>query len=472
MGTYSQSSWHTVLTLSGKAYESVIREHDRALNAFLEIAVDRRSATTGSGPLTGLPLAVKDNIAVQGFQLSCGSRILAGHRAPYDATVVERLVAAGMVPVGKTNLDEFGMGSSTEHSAGGPTHNPWDTGRVAGGSSGGSAAAVAAGLVPLALGTDTGGSVRQPASFCGIYGLKPTYGVLSRWGLVAYASSLEVAGLLAFDVDLMRAAFEATAGEDPRDQTSVSAPAGMVPPPAVRSVAFLGGDLGLDDRTTAAYRSVRETVSDLGIDVTDVELATGDLVVPAYYTIAGAEASANLARFNGIRYGARPIYAENPEELVRSARAEGFGSEVKLRILLGTYVLRSGFQEQYYQRAQRIRTAIRRELATLFGRYDLLLLPVYPTAAFRHGEGELDAFQQKLADRFTTLANLAALPAMSIPSGVHDGLPVGIQAMGPAYSEHRIFAFAEQLASRLPPERPTAYPRPVCDELTAGGGGA
>lgn len=474
MRASSPERWQQVLANS--AYADALRSRDSSINAFLEIDTDRRhshgdgTSPAAAGPLAALPLAVKDNIAVRGFGLTCGSRILANHVSPYDATVVARLVAAGMVPVGKTNLDEFGMGSATEHSIAGPTNNPWDADRVAGGSSGGSAAAVAAGMVPLALGTDTGGSVRQPAAFCGIYGFKPTYGTLSRYGLVAYASSLEVAGLLSRDLAILRAAYEAASGADVMDQTSVSLPdAASRPSDEVRRVAFLGGELGLDQRTAAAYRRMRDVVAATGAAVEDVELVTAEAVVPAYYTIAAAEASANLARFNGVRYGERPVFAENPEALVRQARTEGFGDEVKLRILLGTYVLRSGFQEQYYQRAQRVRTAIRRELASVFARHDLLVLPVYPTAAFRHGEAELTAFQQKLADRFTTLANLAALPALSVPGGVCDGLPVGIQAIGPAFSEARLMRFAELAAAELPPQRPPGYEIELCDEVIPGG---
>ncbi len=482
MSASKTTGWHHLLETSADDYAEALRARDAAINGFLEIDTDRRrtpggvsppddAPPDGAGPLAGLPLAVKDNIAVRAFQLSCASRILANHVAPYDATVVARLVAAGMVPVGKTNLDEFGMGSATEHSIAGPTNNPWDTDRVAGGSSGGSAAAVASGMVPLALGTDTGGSVRQPAAFCGIYGLKPTYGTLSRYGLVAYASSLEVAGLLSRELGMVRAAYEAASGVDSMDQTSVGLPDAQArPAAAVQRVAFLGGELGLDERTAQAYRRMREVAVGAGLTVEEVELATADAMMPAYYTIAAAEASANLARFNGVRYGERPIFAENPEALVRHARTEGFGAEVKLRVLLGTYVLRSGFQEQYYQRAQRVRTAIRRELASVFANHDLLILPVYPTVAFRHGETDLTAFQQKLADRFTTLANLTALPALSVPAGVYDGLPVGIQAMGPAFSEERLMRFAELVAAELPPERPPAYGVPLCDEIGSGGG--
>ena len=451
MSTTSTRSWRAVLSDPDR-YGAALADRNRALNAFLEIDATRRPAASPAG---AVPIAVKDNIAVRGYRLTCASRMLESFVCPYDATIVSRLIAAGYQPVGKTNLDEFGMGSSTDNSAGGPTSNPWDTDRVAGGSSGGSAAAVAAGMVPVALGTDTGGSVRQPAAFCGVYGLKPTYGALSRYGLVAYASSLEVAGILADSVDLVSDVYTAATGIDPMDQTSTWT--ASPPSPETRTVAFLSGDLGLDRRTTAGYARMRDAVASRRYEHTDVELSTSDYAVPAYYTIATAEASANLARFNGVRYGERPLYAENPEALVRAARSAGFGSEVKLRILLGTYVLRSGFQEQYYQRAQKIRTAIRNEFESLFATYDLLVLPVFPTVAFRHGADELDAFQQKVADKFTTLANLAALPALSIPTGVFDGLPVGIQVMGPPHSEARLIEFARAIATEIPFERPPGY---------------
>ena len=464
MAHESASQWQSVL--ASTKYASLINSRDKDLNSFLEIDPARRASDAPSGGgLAGVPLAVKDNIAVRGYQLTCGSKIMGNHVAPYDATVVSRLVAAGAIPVGKTNLDEFGMGSSTENSAAGPTNNPWDVSRVAGGSSGGSAVAVAAGLVPLALGTDTGGSVRQPAAFCGVYGLKPTYGTFSRYGLVAYASSLEVAGLLATDIDLLESAYWTGVGQDVMDQTSTEHP--RKDTGAVATVGVLAGDLGLDDDTAAGYKAFIEAVKAADITVKEVELKTLDYVVPAYYTIATAEASANLARFNGVRYGERPIFAENPDELMRQARAEGFGPEVKLRILLGTYVLRSGFQEQYYQRAQKIRTAIRNELASLYESVDLLVLPSFPTVAFKHGESGLSAFQQKLADRFTTMANLAALPALSIPAGVHGGMPVGIQAMAPAFAEDRLFALARVVGESIPVERPPAYAASIAEEIDA-----
>jgi aspartyl-tRNA(Asn)/glutamyl-tRNA(Gln) amidotransferase subunit A len=466
----SLETWKSLLSQDSAAYQKQLSSRDASINAFTEIDVARRATDDAT-----LPIAVKDNIAVARFKLTCGSRILANLVSPYDATVVARAVAAGYRPIGKTNLDEFGMGSSTDTSAAGPTNNPWDTDRVAGGSSGGSAAAVAAGMVPLAFGTDTGGSVRQPASFCGVYGLKPTYGALSRYGLVAYASSLEVAGVLSDTIDGMESLYTSVAGEDVMDQTSLavdesgktagaSSSAGK---PAARRIGFLGGDLGLDERTSAGYEQMKEAARAAGYTLEEITLDTAEYVVPAYYTIATAEASANLARFNGVRYGERPVFAENPEELVRLARGQGFGSEVKLRILLGTYVLRSGFQEQYYQRAQKIRTRIRSELASVFERVDMILSPVFPTAAFKHGQEELDAFQQKVADRFTTLANLAAIPAVSIPAGVHNGLPVGIQAMGPQLSDLALLSFARDVEKQIPYQRPPDFPKSIAE---AGGG--
>jgi aspartyl-tRNA(Asn)/glutamyl-tRNA(Gln) amidotransferase subunit A len=321
----------------------------------------------------------------------------------------------------------------------------------------------------VALGSDTGGSVRQPAAFCGVYGLKPTYGRLSRYGLVAYASSLETIGILGTDPHTIGEVLRAGSGIDVHDQTSIEPPSGERQTAFPKRVAFLGCDDELDDATREAYARMREVIAAQGAEIVEVELATADVAVSAYYTIATAEASANLARFNGVRYGERPIYAENPEELVRSARSQGFGEEVLLRILLGTYVLRSGFQEQYYQKAQRIRTAIRNELHDLFSGHELLVLPVFPTVAFEHGDAGLSPFQQKLADRFTTLANLTALPALSIPAGVYNGLPVGIQVMGPALCEERLLAVADRIGRDLPPELPPDYATPV---IGGAGGGA
>ena len=426
-----------------------IKQRDKDINSFLEFASGEMiAAVKTDGPLSGMQFGVKDNIAVEGMHLTCGSKMLKDFVSPYDATAVAKLKAAGAVCVGKTNLDEFGMGSSTDNSALAVTNNPWDLERVCGGSSGGSAAAVAAGLVPFALGTDTGGSIRQPASFCGVYGLKPTYGVVSRFGLVAYASSLEVCGVLAESVDTTRRVFEVIKGRDGSDQTSidhepVSAETG--------TVAVLSGDLGLKPEVEAAYKKAVEGLKKAGYSIIDVELPMLDYGIAAYYTIAMAEASANLARYNGVRYGHRSPAAEGFEDLVRKSRDEGFGDEVKLRILLGTYVLRSGFQDQYYTRAQKIRTAVRNEFDGVFEKAQLIMLPAFPTAAFKHGDQSLDQFQQKLADKFTVAANLAGMPAMSVPASVENGLPVGMQLMGPVFAEERIFQAAEKLAEVLPP---------------------
>lgn len=421
-------------------------------------ATERAAAT-----LAGVPVGVKDNIAVTGYRLTCGSRMLEDVRSPYSATAVERLLDSGALIVGKTNLDEFGMGSSTDNSALGRTNNPWDHARVAGGSSGGSAAAVAAGLVPLAIGSDTGGSIRQPAAFCGVYGLKPTYGSVSRYGLVAYASSLEVIGVVAATVALARSGFSAMSGSDPRDQSSVDAD-GPTGSPGARTggaaaggaatIAYLDGELGLTPEVERNYRATIEVLRGLGYTLEPVNLATLEYVVPAYYTIAAAEASANLARFNGVRYGYRPVFAENPEELMRKARSEAFGDEVKLRIVLGTYVLRSGFQDQFYVRAQKIRTLIRRELDELYVRYAAVLMPVFPRQAFEHDAEDMPPFQQKVADRFTGIANLAAVPALSFPTGIEAGLPVGMQLMGPRFSEEALLAIAERFAAEVPPVAP------------------
>ncbi len=465
------------------AYWSGVKALDEKVGAFLSL---RDPAAAGvpagggledggledGGPLAGVPFGVTDNIAAAEQPLTCASRMLEDFRSPYTATAVARLEAAGALPVGKTNLDEFGMGSSTENSALGATGNPWDLARVPGGSSGGSAAAVAAGMVPFALGSDTGGSVRQPAAFCGVLGLKPTYGTVSRYGLVAYASSLEGVGVLARSVDRLEQVYGIIRGKDPLDQTSLDPPAGTDGPaapaapgessdrgePAEKTLAVLANPLELAEPVRRAYEESCRRWEALGYTLLPVELPSLDAVIPAYYTIAAAEASANLARFNGIRYGRRYEEAENPEELVRRSRDEGFGPEVKHRILLGTYVLRSGFQDQYYLRAQKIRTAVRRELAALFEKAAALLTPVYPTLAFPRGEGGLTPYQQKLADLFTATANLAGIPALAYPAGLQEGLPAGLQLAAPAFRENRLFRLTRQYLEAYPfQEKPPHY---------------
>ncbi len=469
------------------AYGDFVRRVDKDLGAFLAFDPGRLAAAAGNeGPLSGLPYGVKDNIAVEGMNLTCGSHMLETLRSPYSATAVARLEKAGGTVVGKTNLDEFGMGSSTANSALGTTVNPWDSSRVPGGSSGGSAAAVAAGLVPFALGSDTGGSIRQPAAFCGVYGLKPTYGTVSRYGLVAYASSLEVIGVVAESTALCRDVFQAMRGEDARDHSSVAYPAGETTAEGAEAGAGAdtdgaAGRIGVlsslpevDPAVARAFAGARERYAELGYEIVEIELPTLEYVVPVYYTIATAEASANLARFNGVRYGHRPDYAENPQELVRKSREEGFGAEVKLRILVGTYVLRSGFQDEYYLRAQKIRTAIRRDLARVFDEVDLIMTPVFPTQAFPRGEGAMDPFQQKLADQFTATANLAGIPAISVPTGLEEGLPAAVQLMAPAFGEERLFRAAGEFEAASPPPRPagfTPFPQTDAGGQTAGGAG-
>ena len=448
-----EDSWRR-FSEKAASYTAYAKAWEAKIGAFLSFNPQHNPASTsavpaGQSPVAGLPFGVKDNIAVAGFPLTCGSKMLEGLTSPYTATAVQKLIDGGARPVGKTNLDEFGMGSSTDNSALGKTNNPWDVTRVAGGSSGGSAACVAAGQVPFALGSDTGGSVRQPAAFCGVYGLKPTYGTVSRFGLTAYASSLEVIGVLATTVSLTRSVYDLIKGEDGNDQTSLNSEPGPARP--VRKIGILKNLTGLAPGVEAIYRESLATLKKLGYTLVEVDLPTLEYAVSAYYTIATAEASANLARFNGIRYGLRPEYAENPEDLIRKARTAGFGDEVKTRILLGSYVLRSGFQDQYYTKAQKVRTAIRRDFDRIFEEADVLLSPTFPTTAFAHGDTTMTSFQQKLADKFTVTANLTGQPGLSFPAGLADGLPVGLQVLAPVFEEGRLFEVADRFAEAVPP---------------------
>jgi aspartyl-tRNA(Asn)/glutamyl-tRNA(Gln) amidotransferase subunit A len=462
-------SWTQILTdpKLRSSWLQFARERDDQIRAFLQFDPDlgqklTASAAGGSSEsgqadsLRGVPFAVKDNIAVGTFRLTCGSKLLKDFVSPYTATAVQKLLARGAVPVGKTNLDEFGMGSSTENSGFGLTYNPWDLKRVPGGSSGGSAAAVAAGVVPFALGSDTGGSVRQPAAFCGVYGLKPTYGSVSRFGLVAYASSLEVIGVIARDISMIRDVFAVMRGQDPQDHSSV--PYQEAPPTAQRRYTVGVPDLGsisLHPEVQSSWEKTIDRLKGLGFASKKIELPTLEYLVSAYYVIACAEASANLARFDGVRYGTRSAgFSGNPEQLVRWSRSRGLGDEVKLRILLGTYVLRSGFQDQYYLRAQKIRTAIRREFEGAFSGVDLILMPVYPCGPFKWGSEGLDPFSQKLSDIFTCSANMTGLPALSFPASVENDLPIGMQFMAPPFAEERLLKACEQFSQ--------VFPVPVC----------
>jgi aspartyl-tRNA(Asn)/glutamyl-tRNA(Gln) amidotransferase subunit A len=456
-------NWHGIATAEKQqdTWKAFTRERNEELGCFLQLDPDLgKDGSSRDGPLAGVPFGVKDNIAVRAFRLTCGSRMLKDFVSPYSATAVERLMKAGAFVAGKTNLDEFGMGSSTENSALLETRNPWDTRRVPGGSSGGSAAAVAAGMVPFALGSDTGGSVRQPASFCGVYGLKPTWGAVSRFGLVAYASSLEVIGVVAKTVDLAAQAFAAMRGQDPMDHSSLPWQ------PRQEKKGNLRIGVPRECAEVPMHADVRKTLdrtrgllADLGHSIQEVSFPTFDQVVSSYYVIATAEASANLARFDGVRYGHRAAQADNPEEMTLLSRTQGFGDEVKLRILLGTYVLRSGFQDEYYLRAQKIRTAIRMDFEKAFAGVDLVLMPVYPVPPFERGGADSDPFSQKLADIFTCSANLAGLPAMSFPAAVENGLPVGMQFLAPAFAEELLLDACGQVEKVFPSPDAPGYPK-------------
>ena len=454
--------WQGIATTEGRRerWKAFADARQKELGCFLQLDPALGAADSASrGPLAGVPFAVKDNIAVRGFRLTCGSRMLRDFLSPYTATSVERLQEAGAVVAGKTNLDEFGMGSSTENSALMETRNPWDLRRVPGGSSGGSAAAVAAGMVPFGLGSDTGGSVRQPASFCGVYGLKPTWGAVSRYGLVAYASSLEVIGVMAKTVDMAENTFGIMRGQDPRDHSSLP----WQPPAEKKGRLAIGvprecADVPMHPDVKKTFEKTRVMLKDLGHAVAEVSFPTLDHVVSSYYVIATAEASANLARFDGVRYGHRAARADNPEAMSIATRAEGFGNEVKLRILLGTYVLRSGFQDEYYLRAQKIRTAIRMDFEKAFAGVDLVLMPVYPVPPFERGSAEADPFTQKLADIFTCAANLAGLPALSFPAAVENGLPIGMQFLAPPFAEGLLFSACRQLEKVFPSPDAPGFP--------------
>jgi aspartyl-tRNA(Asn)/glutamyl-tRNA(Gln) amidotransferase subunit A len=428
-------------------------------------AVDARIASgEDAGPLAGVPIALKDNLCTQGVETTCASKILRGFRPPYTATVVERLVAAGAVPLGKVNLDEFAMGSSTENSGLFVTHNPWDTARVPGGSSGGSAAAVAAGEAPLALGSDTGGSIRQPASFCGLVGVKPTYGRVSRYGLVAFASSLDQIGPLARTVEDAALLLQAIAGYDERDSTSVPRP---VPDyTAVLNEGVEGLRIGVPaeyfaegmaDEVRAAVDAAVAVFRGLGATVEPTALPLTDYALAAYYIVAPAEASSNLARYDGVRYGARTARSTSHIDLFEKTREEGFGAEVKQRILIGTYALSHGYYDAFYLKAQKVRTLIQRDFAREFARFDLLVTPTSPTTAFAIGEKSDDPLAMKLSDVCTIPANMAGIPALSQCCGFDSaGLPIGMQLMAPAFAEEMLLraAYAYQQATDWHLRRP------------------
>lgn len=406
-------------------------------------AADRRRAVgervTG---LTGIPIAIKDNICTKGLRTTCSSQILSNFIPPYDATVITRLKQAGAVIIGKTNMDEFAMGSSTENSGFEPTHNPWDLARVPGGSSGGSAAAVAAREVPLALGSDTGGSIRQPAAFCGVMGLKPTYGQVSRYGLVAFASSLDQIGPFGRSAKDLALLYDAIGGYDPMDSTSLPGHEPTTLGALDQDVKGLRVGLpkeyfsaGLDPEVRALVMNAVKVFTDLGMVVEETSIPTTEYAIATYYIICMAEASSNLARYDGVRYGFRADAGEDIVSMYMKTRAQGFGSEVKRRIMIGTYALSAGYYDAYYLKAQKVRTLLRKEFEAAFEKYDLLLTPTSPVLPWPIGEHDEDPLAVYLADICTVSANLAGIPGLSIPCGFANGLPVGLQLMGKALSE-------------------------------------
>jgi aspartyl-tRNA(Asn)/glutamyl-tRNA(Gln) amidotransferase subunit A len=416
-------------------------EKARALDA-------RLSAGDLAPPLAGVPVAVKDVLDLEGFPTTCGSRILEGYRPPFTATALGRLEQAGAILVGKTNMDEFAMGSSTENSGYHPTRNPWDTTRVPGGSSGGSAAAVAAGMAPLALGTDTGGSIRQPAALCGIYGLKPTYGRVSRYGLVAFASSLDQIGPFARTTADLALLASVLFGFDPLDATSADEPVGDLEATASSGASGLRIGVprsflaqGVDAATLHAFETALGVLESAGARLVEVSLPHLPHAIATYYVVATAEASSNLARYDGVRYGRRHD-APGLKAMYGQTRDHGFGSEVKRRIILGTFVLSTGYYDAYYLRAQKVRTLIRRDFQAAFERCDVVATPTTPTPAFKLGEKTGDPLQMYLADIFTVPANLAGIPGLSLPCGFASGLPVGLQLLGRPFDEATLLRVA------------------------------
>jgi aspartyl-tRNA(Asn)/glutamyl-tRNA(Gln) amidotransferase subunit A len=429
------------------------------LNAFLSLADADDVQPRANGPLAGAPVAVKDNISTTALPTTCGSRLLDGYQAPYEATVVRKLRDAGGVVIGKTNLDEFGMGSSTENSAYGPTLNPHDRSRVPGGSSGGSAAAIAAGYTTMALGSDTGGSVRQPASFCGVVGIKPTYGRVSRYGLAAFASSLDQVGVLGRTVTDAATLLGAISGHDPHDATTADTPVPDYADDVGRGVAGMVVGVpaeyfpdALDPALRSLLESGLERLVEAGARLEKVSLAHTSYAIPAYYLLAPAEASSNLARYDGVRFGVRQEGSDIASMYEKTRR--GFGDEVKRRIMLGTYALSAGYYDEYYGTAQRARSLIAQDFAEVFARVDVLFTPTAPTTAFSLGERTGDPLAMYMSDVFTVTANLAGIPGVSVPVGYVDGLPVGGQLLAPWWGESTMLAAAGAVEASSPGSLP------------------
>ena len=457
---------------------SRIADVEPSLHAYLEVTADRaradadridaaRSAGEDLPPLAGVPLAIKDNLCTKGVTTTCASRMLEGFVPPYESTVTSKLWGAGAVLLGKTNLDEFAMGGSTETSAFGPTANPWNLDHVPGGSSGGSAAAVASGGCMASLGSDTGGSIRQPASFCGVVGLKPTYGRISRYGLVAFASSLDQVGPFTSNVADAAALLQVMAGHDPRDSTSLKAPVPDYSADLTKSIKGLKVGLvrecfeqeGLDPEVKASVMAAAEQLQALGAELVDVSCPRFSDGIATYYVIAPSEASANLARYDGVKYGYRAQDADSLAAMTARSRAEGFGSEVQRRILIGTYALSAGYVDAYYKKAQQVRTLIRRDFDAAYQSVDVLLTPTAPTPSFRKGAHADDPLAMYLADLLTIPANLAGLPAISVPCGFNAaGLPIGVQLIGNVLEESRLLQVAHQYeqAAQVMASRPEA----------------
>lgn len=450
------------------AFLERIKAIDPKVNAYLATLADGALKQAGlfdaggkdlaDSPLAGVPLAIKDVICMEGIRTTCGSRILQNFVPPYDGTVTKRLREAGAIFIGKTNMDEFAMGSSTENSAFVKTRNPWDLDRVPGGSSGGSAAAVAADLCAGSLGTDTGGSIRQPASFCGVVGLKPTYGRVSRFGLVAFASSLDQIGPITKDVEDAAILLQAIAGYDPNDSTSVDLP---VPDySAALKEPMRGMRLGIPKEyfidgmapeVVSAVRKAIATCKELGAEIVDISLPHTEYGIAAYYIIAPAEASSNLARYDGVKYGHRVEGSKDLMEMYRRSRSQGFGVEVKRRIMLGTYVLSAGYYDAYYKKASQVRTLIKQDFLDAFQKCDAILAPVSPIPAFKIGEKSDDPLQMYLSDVFTLPASLAGIPGISVPCGfTQDNLPVGLQILGPHFREDQVLRIAYQFEQATP----------------------
>mgnify|MGYP003956881697 FL=1 len=433
------------------SFISVTEEHALKQAA----AADAKLAAGGAGLLTGLPIAHKDIFCTKGIRTSCGSKMLDNFIAPYSATVVEKMESDGLVMLGKTNMDEFAMGSSNENSFYGAVSNPWSRDRVPGGSSGGSAAAVAARITPAATGTDTGGSIRQPAALCGITGLKPTYGRVSRWGMVAFASSLDQGGVLTQSAEDAALLLNSMAGFDPKDSTSMDRELPDFSAELNNSLEGVKVGLpkeyfedGMDAGVAKVVEEAIETYKSMGAEMVEIELPNSGLAVPTYYVLAPAECSSNLSRFDGVRYGYRCEDPKDLEDLYKRSRGEGFGEEVKRRIMIGAYVLSAGYYDAYYLKAQRMRRLISGDFHSAFEKVDVIMGPVTPTTAFRQGEKSDDPVTMYLSDIYTIAVNLAGLPGISIPAGFSDGMPVGLQLIGNHFAESKLLNLAHQYQQR------------------------